>query len=308
MKWKAIIFLTYLKIAKWFPRRFRENVERMPLHPFNLMERYCLWKAERSGPPFRPSHRKIIIDITAACNFCCTDCNRSCAPNQAPSKENMDIAQIEKFLNQSIQQGRIWEEICIEGGEPTLHPQLKDIVSLLIKYKKRYSPKTFIKIQTNGFGEKNRTVVADLPIDEVYVYNSGKSSNIQQKHLPFNVAPCDEADFCGCDYSIGCFLPACYGLGLNRNGFYPHPICGGIDRVLGLDIGRKKLPHIHDSMRDHFRKLCPLCGFFRFMIMQRNKKRAQKQFETRQQRNTISGTWLNVYEQYRRNPPRLSKY
>jgi hypothetical protein len=220
----------------------------------------------------------------------------------------MDIVQIEKFLNQSVQQDRTWEAISIEGGEPTLHPQLKDIVYLLIKYRKRYSPKTFIKIQTNGFGEKNRSVVADLPIDEVYVYNSGKSSINQQNHWAFNLAPCDEAGFQRYDYSIGCYLPACYGLGLTRYGFYPHPVCGGIDRVLGLDIGRKQLPHIHDSMRDHFRKLCPLCGFFRFMIMQRNKKRAQKQCETRQQGNTISGTWLNAYEQYRKNPPPLSQY
>jgi hypothetical protein len=220
----------------------------------------------------------------------------------------MDIVQIEKFVNQSVQQGRFWDAISIEGGEPTLHPQLKDIVHLLIKYKKSHSPKTFIKIQTNGFEEKNRSAVADLPRAEVYVHNSRKSSVIQRKHLAFNLAPCDEAGFCGYDYSIGCYLPSCYGLGLNRNGFYPHPICGGIDRVLGLDIGRKQLPRVHDSMRDHFSKLCPLCGFFRFMIMQRNKTKTRKQFATGQQRNLISKTWLNMYEQYRKKPPRLSKY
>ena len=165
--------------------------------------------------------------------------------------------------------------------------------------------KTFIKINTNGYGEKNALAIAELPIDEVFVYNAEKSSKIQKKHWAFNLAPCDEPEFEKTDYSIGCYLPACYGLGLNRYGYYPHPVCGGIDRVLGLDIGRKQLPSSHDLMRDHFEKLCPLCGFFRHMIMKNNGK---KYCNPKGQNKAMSKTWINLYKQYRKNPPRLNLY
>ncbi len=297
----------YFKLAYSLHNRLPQRSGKILLKPMEIIERYNLWKAERSGPPYRPSHRKIIIDITSACNLGCVDCNRSCASNQAPSQEHMGLDQIEKFIKQSVENNRVWKEILIEGGEPTQHPHIREIIELLLIYRKRYSPGTFIKVQTNGFGERCGKVLESLPEREVYIHNSGKSSVFQQEHWDFNLAPCDSSEYDQMDFSTGCHLPACYGLGLTCNGYYPHPICGGIDRVYGWDIGRKMLPDVNDSMRDHFEKLCPVCGFFRVAAI-RNKDKGKKLKFVEIERETVSESWQKAYRQYHVKAPHLKRY
>ena len=80
MKLRAL----YVELGKRIPPKIRERLESLPVHPFNLMHRMEVRRAIRSGPPFRPSHKKIIIDITTLCNLHCIDCNRSCGQGQAP--------------------------------------------------------------------------------------------------------------------------------------------------------------------------------------------------------------------------------
>ena len=297
----------YLKLEQRLPARFGQALGSLPMHPFRLLERYDLWRSERSGPPFRPSHRKIIIDITTACDLGCTDCNRSCGRHQAPARQYMEAAQIRKFISESIKAHRKWEEICIEGGEPTLHPNLEEILDMLIVYRESHSPKTFIRVLTNGLGERSTQAQSALPAKGIYVYNSAKTSVFQHQHWPFNLAPCDEKYPERYDFSSGCHLPACYGVGLNRHGYYTHPICGGIDRVLGLDIARKKLPHPNDQMRDQFAALCRMCGFFRFMTA-RNRNGGGPMRKNARQPGGISESWQVAYERYAAAAPFLTKY
>jgi MoaA/NifB/PqqE/SkfB family radical SAM enzyme len=55
------------------------------------------------GPQYKRSNEKIEIDITYKCNLRCANCNRSSA--QAPSEERMTVAQIEKFVKESVDNG-----------------------------------------------------------------------------------------------------------------------------------------------------------------------------------------------------------
>ncbi len=285
--------------------RLQDLVAQSFWDPYSLKERYHLWQASHSGPPFHPSHRSIIIDITTACNLGCADCNRSCGPNQAPAHEYMDVAQIETFIEQSVQQNRRWREIILEGGEPTLHPHLGEIIARLLDYKNRYSHKTEITLKTNGYGDSRSIVRTLVPTDRIRVIDSSKTTPVHNDHWPFNSAPCDDPAFAETDFSRGCYLPACYGVGLTRYGYYPHPVCGGIDRVMGLDIGRKELPPMDDSMRDQFAQLCPYCGFFRVMTLQRKDATGDPS-----DMNTlnISPSWKTLYARYRTRPPRLTLY
>lgn len=251
----------YTNLSKHMPSWFRDHLEASLLNPIQLLERWEILQAERSGPPYRPSHRKIIIDVTSACDLRCVDCNRSCGEGQAVSNEHISIAQIEKFINESTIQGRMWEEIALEGGEPTLHPGLADIIELLLRYKRVFSPRTNLQVQTNGCGNIHRCIEL-LRRQGILVINTRKTSNSPQHSCAFNLAPCDEPGMEHADFSQGCFLPACYGIGLTRYGYYPHPVCGGIDRVFGFDIGRKSLPPAGDPMEEQFERLCRLCGFF----------------------------------------------
>jgi len=303
---KSTLKLYYLKIVNQLPVRFVERFEILSIQFFDLLARLETWQAIRSGPPYHPSHRKIIIDITTSCNLGCIDCNRSCGQGQAPSDEHMSIAQVERFIKESVEQRRRWKEIALEGGEPTLHPQLSEILKLLLLYRRKYSPRTNIKILTNGFGKKAKEAIASLHHLNIDIYNSRKTSIVQKNHLAFNIAPCDVQEFQNVDFSQGCCLPACYGVGLTKYGYYPHPICGGIDRVFGFNIGRKNLPSYNDLMTDQFTKLCRLCGFFRHSIHFRSKRKNDSvEFD---HKGPMSMTWQQAYSSYRQENPTLKEY
>ncbi len=270
-----------------------------------LADRLDLRLAERSGPPYAPSHRRIIIDITSACDLGCDDCDRSCGLGQAPSGEHMGIDQIAAFIAESIDARRAWRRITLEGGEPSLHPRLGEIVDLLLGFIRRHSPRTSLELVTNGLGPASRQAEAALRRTPVIVINTRKALRAQPHHLPFNLAPCDAADAGNADPSEGCPLPACYGLGLTRHGYYPHPVCGGIDRVFGFDIGRQRLPAPGDQMRDQLARLCRYCGLFgafgRRGPMDRRRASGGNG-------SAVSPSWRDAYERYRVAPPALTAY
>jgi hypothetical protein len=295
----------YTRLARHLPDRWMRRLEASFLNPVQLLERIQIKRAVQSGPPYRPSHRKIILDITAACDLGCINCNRSCSENQAPSTEHMATAQIEKFIRESIAQGRRWEEIALEGGEPTLHPDLDDILRLLLHYRESFSPRTHIQLLTNGYGTQSLGIRKKLLHQGILVINTRKSSRLQSHHCAFNIAPRDLPKLAGLDFSQGCFLPSCYGLGLTRHGYYPHPICGGIDRVFGFDIGRKHLPSPSDSMQDQFSLLCSLCGYLRHCLL---SKVGNEALYFEEARSEISASWEAAYTRYRRGIPMLERF
>jgi hypothetical protein len=283
-------------------------LESLPLHVFRRQHERQTRRAWLSGPPYRPSHERIIIDVTFVCNLGCTDCNRSCGSNQAPAREHMALDQIRKFIAESVEQKRRWTAILVEGGEPTAHPQLDGIVQLLDDYRRQHSPWSYIQINTNGYSKATRRLASRVP-PGVEVYSSDKRSPLQEHHCAFNVAPVDLPEYAAADYSQGCFQPAQYGLGLNRYGYYPHPACGGIDRVFGFDIGRKTLPKPDDDMRELFPQLCRYCGFFRVF-----NRGVQPDFNTRPtaaelaRRGEMTASWQEAYRRYRSAPPTLELY
>ena len=299
---------SYLHAIGRFPLHWRRRLESLPLHVFRFQhERECR-RAWCSGPPYRPSHKRILIDITFACNLGCVDCNRSAGPEQAPAADFMTPEQIRRFVAESLEQNRRWEAIQIEGGEPTLHPQLEEIVAILDQYRRRHLPSAWIQINTNGYSNKEHCMLSCLP-SGIDIYSSKKTGPLQESHCAFNVAPIDLAEYSGTDWSQGCFQPAQYGLGLNRYGYYPHPTCGGIDRVFGFDIGRKTLPQVEDELRDQFKQLCRYCGCFRSF-----SSRIYPEYDPypsaaeKTLRGQVSPSWREAYRRYRENPPHLTLF
>jgi hypothetical protein len=173
----------------------------------------------------------------------------------------MTVGQIKRFVRESVSQKRRWSHILIEGGEPTLNPQILDIVDELVRYKCQHSTKTLLELGTNGHAKPTRRIMEKMP-PEVRVTDSGKESSDQEHHRNFNVAPIDLRPDKSSMFENGCVLPCIYGIGLNRYGYYPHAICGSIDRVFGLDVGRKSLPAVGDKLGDMYRHLCRYCGHF----------------------------------------------
>jgi hypothetical protein len=296
----------YVKAGEWMPSKVLDLLESLPIHPFGLLHSAKVRRAIRSGPPYRPSHRSIAIDITAQCNLRCVDCNRSCGEGQAMSDDRMSVAQIGRFVGESGTANRRWDSIELEGGEPTLHPEFFDILSLLLNWRNEHSPWTNIKVFTNGYGDRVRQAIDRLTPLGVDVYNSRKRSPVQGHHVAFNVAPCELPEHRGTDFSQGCYLPACRGLGLTKYGYYPHPVCGGIDRVFGFDIGRKTLPGDDDPMTEHFERLCRFCGMFLHRTRPPSGGKWTPQPQLLQGQKTES--WNAAYRCYRQKKPDLTPY
>jgi hypothetical protein len=238
------------------------------------------------------NQRVIALDITYSCNLKCFNCDRSC--RQAPSHEQMTVDQVRAFVRETIEQNRKWHEIKIEGGEPTLHPEVFGIIDVLRRFRSLHAPRTRITLSTNGYGPEVHRVLARLP-EDIIVYNSNKDGPWRTEFDAFNVAPADLDDFSERDFTCACDIPFYFGISLNRYGYYPCGVSGGIDRVFGFDLGRKSLPRKGDPMPKELSTFCRLCGHF-------------IPFNRVVVREDISPTWTAAYERYGTAPPKLTLY
>ena len=259
----------------------------------------------RAQPPFKPNPKRIIIDVTHFCNLGCRNCNRSCGDDQANVQDHMSLGQIKRFIRESIAQKRRWSHIWLEGGEPTLNPQILDIVDELVRYKREHSPNTQIALCTNGYAKPTRKTIEQMP-PEVEIVDSGKETPEQEQHRDFNVAPIDLRPDDRRLFESGCVLPSIYGIGLNSYGYYPHPICGSIDRVFGLDVGRKSLPDANDTLSDMYRHLCRYCGHF--WDCTSLEEPAVAAAEDRADAPPRTASWRRAYSTFNKRPPQLTRY
>ena len=192
----------------------------------------------------------IEIDITYRCNLKCRNCNRQCY--QYPSETDMTPEQIDRFVEQSKEEGVFWECVSFLGGEPLLHPGLDDFIAKVRPVCRS------VRVATNGTLSRN----LDLRPGDVYE-DSGKTSPFPV-YCPGNVAAKDL--YPGHDsetYHVGCYIPGTCGYGLTAYGYYPCGIAGAIDRVFNFDVGKR---HLRDLLREGaitemFERFCPLCGW-----------------------------------------------
>ena len=256
--------------------------------------------AQKRKPPYCPCHDKIILDVTYACNLKCVNCNRSC--RHAPSDDFMTLSQVERFIGESVDQKRTWRQIWIEGGEPTLHPEIDLILDILLDYRKKYSPLLKIQLNSNGFGDETVRQLERIG-KRIKIYSSEKTSPEVKDFCVFNLAPCDFEVFKDTDFSMGCYLPSFHGLSLNMNGYYHCSCAGGMDRVLGLDIGLKKLPKREDLWwKKSMSAFCRYCGHFPV------NNRHYLSVELPQVSYLISDSWYKFFEAFNTRKVTLSKY
>jgi hypothetical protein len=232
------------------------------------------------------------IDITWACNLRCNNCNRSC--EQAPTGEGMTLGQIQHFVDESIGAGQQWRRIRLLGGEPTLHPQFLEMVDVLRAWRDAHAPGCQIEVASNGYGDKVRGMLARIPAD-VHVDNTQKST-VEQPFLSFNIAPVDQRRYRHADYRNACWVSENCGVGLTASGWYPCAIAGGIDRIVGHDMGRQTLPAPTDDLHDQLETFCRGCGGFK------------RQAQTPVTQPVMSRFWNRAYGTWKERPPMLTRY
>jgi hypothetical protein len=270
---------------------------------YGVKRLYRHWRIMRPatallGPQYRRCRDIIEIDVTYDCNLKCLNCNRSC--RQAPSAERMELSQIETFVEESRRRGKVWRTIKVLGGEPTLHPELPAILRTLLDGCARPHG-TSVVLVTNGFGARSTEVIRSLPKEVIVDPNSLKESAVQPQFGAFNMAPGDSPWFRFASFRNACEIPSVCGIGLTPFGYYGCALAGGIDRVAGYDVGRKRLPEDADEMEDHFERFCPLCGrFTEGYFIPWNLKRPLRE-------ERISPAWRKLYAAYQERSPRLTR-
>ena len=257
----------------------------------------------RAGHRYLPNLERIEIDITWECQVRCMNCDRSC--RQAPTDERMTVEQIAAFVEQSVSAGKRWERITILGGEPTLHPDLDQILDLLLAFRETYSPPTALILASNGHGERTQQILENLP-GGIQVRVTAKHSPHQPTFEPFNIAPIDIPELRGAQFSDGCWISTDCGIGLGPRGYYPCGVAGGIDRVFGLDVGLQAVPTEAAELATAMDACCRHCGHFLRgeFVGKSDRPRLNAEY--------ISPTWLRVYVLARRRslrePPSLPIY
>lgn len=247
---------------------------------------------------FVTSLNKIEIDLTTKCSLACKNCDRNI--RQAPSNESISLEQVKKFYKESIDLNWKWDTIGILGGEPTLHPELLDILDVLYEYKKKYNDCT-IELITNGYGSKVKQVIDKIP-DWVTIRNSQKKSS-DSFFVSVNVAPIDLRKFQKNDFSMGCVITSYNGIGLNRYGYYPCGASAALDRVFGLDLGLKSLADVNDKSMNLLKsKLCKYCGYFKYKLYDLSNPK----LFTKEEKYSI--TWEEKLENYKVEKPTLKLY
>lgn len=269
-------FVTFVRLLFWVKKWFRYlRVQK----PITLI----------LGPQYQPSSDLIEIDITYFCNLRCLNCNRSCT--QAPSDEHMPLEMISKFVDDSINQRKVWRRIRVLGGEPTHHPEFNAIINELCRYQSTF-PACKVEVVSNGHGRKTRNSLEGLP-ENIVIENTAKNSRVQPDFAPFNQAPQDQRKYRFADYSNGCAIMNECGIGLTSRGYYPCAVAGGIDRVLGVSHGRKMIPLKDDSMADLCESACRLCGRFEDGHYVPPKLRPRLETEV------ISTSWQDLYRAWK---------
>jgi len=248
------------RIAEQLPRPVRRGVE-------EVRGWWRLLRVQRPvtralGPRYRRSRDRIELDITWACNLRCFNCNRSC--EQAPTGEGMSLAEVEAFVAESVAANKHWARIRVLGGEPTLHPDFAAILDVLRAWRAEHAPDAVIEVVSNGHGDKVLAALARIPSD-IRVENTAKLGP-DQAFQTFNVAPIDLPAYRHADYGNGCAVTSSCGIGRTAGGYYPCAVAGGIDRILGLGMGRPTLPDDDDDMTDQLDAFCRRCGSFKRLV------------------------------------------
>lgn len=254
---------------------FLGETNKVMLNPFRKI--FHIWRINTN---------QIEIELTTKCNMHCYQCNRSC--RQMPSNEHISLEQLEYFIEQSIAYRKKWRCIRVLGGEPTLHPQIFDACSMLIKYKNLHSPFTKITIITNGAGKKVKEVLSTLP-EIIFIENSNKKQDLHTDFSTYNVAPVDMEKYnkAEINFSKGCCILTYSGLALTRYGYYACGPGASIDRIMNLNLAISDIKGLtRKNLKRQLGAMCKYCGHFK------------AQSEEIYAHEYISPTWATAYSEF----------
>jgi hypothetical protein len=220
------------------------------------------------------------IDITYRCNLKCNGCTRRC--DLIEPGPDMDPAYLKEQLDESKRIGHRFKQLCMMGGEPTLHRKIDQFLRIV----KEYGCKCVIV--SNCHSKRTNKVLHDIEISypEMEIRRSRKDvptllSSLPEEYWAMNVAPIDFPEFDGFNFSDGCNQQFRCGLHLTPVGWFPCAVNGASYRVFGFR-GHALDDVIHNPQ---LARLCRTCGRLRrsFYLRRNSRKEPLMAFDTDEQ-------------------------
>ena len=230
-----------------------------------------------------PNIHHLEIHITYVCNLACAHCHNLAA--QAPSSEMMPAFRVELLLRESARLHWPWAWIVLHGGEPTLHPELHEICTLLHDYKWACNHGVKLAIVTNGRGEKVTAGIEIARQHGLVIENSHKEDGHEfpSGHVPV----CSSPEDAGEDYHLGCFQSSQCGIAYTNRGFYECSPAASAWRVFGYAPLATELRDVTaEKLAAGFATHCRHCGY------------ARKELKG-DPRAPMSKTWAKAIEKYK---------
>lgn len=250
-------------------------------------------------PIIHERFKHVELEINTACDLACFGCDRMSDVTTAP---NMTVAQVKRFVDESLSLKWEWERIRLLGGEPTLHPQFVDCVNLLLQYRQAF-PSVFLQVLTNGLGKADK-YRAWLIENGVSLHAEAKT---REQDPPWfrntRIVPVDRDHHVGALPPCGIFGIRGCGIGLTRHGYFLDGAGATIARVAGYDVGVMRLEDVTwDAMMKQSEVLCRVCGHW-------NPVDGQEVTKLVSETGKVTGEfWTRKLGEYRANKPRLRVY
>lgn len=215
--------------------------------------------------PCKPRMSNLRANITYRCDRGCPNCNRACGVARSSVSEDMKLEQFQKVMTDSIATNRIWTKIVFTGGEPSMHPDLKEFCQAAVEYKEKVNPEVCnIWIATYHhpkFFPRVEEAIKAFPI--VKIMGDPKVKPRIHNYATY-MAPCDEEKLPSDHYYRGCHLNASLcGCTVDYKGFYPCPVAPAIARVFDLDFAASNLANASvEALVSQYDVACRLCGYY----------------------------------------------
>jgi len=206
----------------------------------------------------------------------------------------MDIEMIKNFLQETETRGIKWESVHVLGGEPTLHPQFQEIITILDDWFRERSPSTDLKVISNGYGDKVKKELEKIP--RHWLYNTSFKKSLNTDYFePFNLAPIDLPGWENENFQNGCWITQDSGFGLTPFGYFHCAIAGAIERIMKFGKGFSKMPRHPWEFLILMKTYCRYCGHF----VNDYFHSREEQLKMENTPDMMSKTWKNAYKKWK---------
>lgn len=223
----------------------------------------------------------IELDLTTFCNKGCRDCSRGC--DKFPDDKILTREKVREFVFDSIKLNKRWIKIGLLGGEPTLHPDIYNIISELCNYV-CFNSHVDIWMMTNGtHPEILYYINLHFPFVRIVINTD------QEKHHAFYVSPTDEGLFQTNDFCEGLLC----GTGLGPSGYTPCVLGTFLTRIFNYRTIKELKDLSFEACQKLFEVYCQHCGWYLVDSHNRNYGKIYNYPP-----GYMTPTWYEKYEKY----------